>query len=272
MNSIFEKMFSLCRLCATCTELTELTVSELEPKLALCCGWMPSDNEVLLPKKACHTCVDQLQRSWNFVEQIRAAEKQLNKLLSEQIETKSDECLTNIGDIKTEDEPKEDENLFELEESKPNPNEDVYDDEEDVFGESIDYFDDESTHSNEEDQKESIKKNCDRKQTISDPFLAPLAPEDRLESGLIGPTGLKKLEKLFPDMKTMSWSDCQYKCAKCDQIIRGPLNLYSHIRSMHTEELPSIKVSCFYCGIKHRRELTLHRHIATEHFVHLKFR
>lgn len=241
-------MFSLCRLCATCIEPTQLTteVSELESKLAICCGWKPLENEIQLPKKVCHQCVDQLQRSWNFVEQIWGAEKQLTKLLSEQIPMSSQENLSNNVNVKIEKESKDDE---------------------DVFGESINYFDDDSS-----DKNVKVDQNSDKKQTTSDPFLAVLAPEDCLSNGMISANGLTKLEKLYPDMKTMSWNDCEYKCDRCDRIIKGPQNLYAHIRSIHVDELFSINVSCVYCDAQHRREFTLNRHIATEHYMHLKFR
>lgn len=256
-------MFSLCRLCATCIEPTQRTteVSELESKLAICCGWKPLENEVQLPKKVCHQCVDQLQRSWNFVEQIWVAEKQLTKLLSEEIPISSQENLSNNVKVKIEKESKDVDNVLDLEKSTDV----VYD--EDVFGESINYFDDDSSNENVK-----VDKNSDKKQTTSDPFLAVLSPEDCLPNGMISANGLAKLEKLYPDMKTMSWNDCEYKCDRCDRIIKGPHDLYAHIRSIHTDELFSINVSCVYCDAQHRREFTLNRHIATEHYMHLKFR
>lgn len=284
-------MFSLCRLCAACTDPIELIteITELEPKLVHCFGWRQSEKEMEMPKKVCNLCVDRLQRSYDFVECMLMAEKQLNKLLSEQIQTITDEFLPQIIEIKLEDIKKRTTDLPDP--AVPEPLEgcifDVNDDhkndameyDDGIFGEPIDYSDDDDDCGGGDNKcsiqnltKKVSKKSSKKKQSANEPFLDALDVEDRLESGMISTNGVKKLEKLFPDMKTISWEDCQYKCEKCDRYFKGSLNFYSHIRSVHIEEVLSIVVPCFYCNSKHRREFTLNRHLASEHFTHLKFR
>lgn len=300
-SEIPKEMFSLCRLCASCTDPIDLMteISELEPRLVHCFGWRQSEKEIDMPKKACNSCVDRLQRSYDFVECMLMAEKQLNKLLNEQMQTVTDEFLPEIVDIKVEgskrrmiNPPVPDEigtrtsrrYMFDANNTDPekhddpnyNKNETVEycDDNDVIFTEPIGFSDDgESECSNKNSTKKVTAKKYRKKKRLTDEsFLDALDIEDRLDGGLISADGVKKLEKLFPNMKTMSWQDCQYKCEKCDRIFRGSINFYAHIRSIHIEDVVSIIVPCVYCNSKHRREFTLNRHIASEHFIHLKYR
>lgn len=285
-------MFSLCRLCAACTDPIELIteMSELESKLVHCFEWRSSEKESEMPKKACNSCVDRLHRSFEFVECMLTAEKQLNKLLSEQVQTVTDEFLPQTVEIKLEDVKKRVPDVPELDEQESMLQEyavdggykddtvDYGDYDDGIFGEPIDYSDDEADDESKNDSanknatKEKPKRRSRKKQPLSEPFLKALDAGDLLSNGQISANGVQKLEKLFPDMKTVSWRDCQYKCEKCDRTFRGSISFYSHIRSVHIEEVLSIVVPCFYCDSKHRREFHLNRHIATEHFAHLKFR
>lgn len=281
-------MFALCRLCAQCTVPSELTteIVELESKLTLCCGWQPSTNEFQMPKKACNSCVNDLQRSWNLVEQIRGAETQLNKLLSEQMQNDDQQTVkfkaeqdveqTNfVFDTKFD----EDEDYFNDGGGEGGSDKDNDNDHGNVFGESINYFNEEDSKpekklcktSQEPAKKKSNKSN--KTQPKNDPFFATLNSEDFLDNGQISLNGVTKLTKLYPDMKTMTWNECQYNCTKCKQMLKGANNMYSHMRSIHCDDPKmSVKLSCFYCNFKHRREATINRHISTEHFEHLKFR
>lgn len=302
-NSCFKNsnMFSLCRLCAACTDPIELIteISELESKLVHCFGWQRSEKELEMPKRACNSCVDRLHRSYDFVECMLTAEKQLNKLLSEQIQTVTDEFLPQTIEIKLEDiknrvtivpeEPIELESFEGFDNVNANNSNDdykydamEYDDDDDnggIFGEPIDYSDVDDDDADDKNDssiqtltKKVPKKRVRKRKRRSEPFLDALDIEDRLENGQISSNGVRKLEKLFPDMKTMSWADCQYKCEKCERTFTGSINFYAHIRSSHIKDVLSIVVPCFYCNSKHRREFQLNRHIATEHFAHLKFR
>lgn len=287
-------MFSLCRLCAKYTEPAELIAEkvELERKLALCCGWQPSPNEFQMPKKVCNACVSEVDRSWNLVEQIRGAETQLNKLLSEQLQSNSNQ---NDGqqnvDFKREHDVEqinytfdgkfyEDGNYF----NDDGGGDDDDDDHSDtcghveVFGESINYSNDKNSEpkkkkKSNEPVKKKTNKNHLQNRKKNDPFFATLNPEDFLDNGQISTDGVTKLTKLYPAMKTMSWNECQYICTKCDQTLKGANNLYIHMRSIHSEDPKKfIKMACFYCSFKTRREAALNRHISAEHYEHLKFR
>lgn len=141
-----------------------------------------------------------------------------------------------------------------------------------IFGEPIDYSNDDDSSNSDDQQTESTKKVKKRRRLINDPFLSALAPEDCLREGSISTNGIRKLEKLNPEMKSMTWNDIEYKCDKCNRTFKGITPFYTHIRSIHIEEVLSIKVPCVYCDTKYRREFALNRHIATEHFGHLKYR
>lgn len=284
-------MFSLCRLCAQCTVPSELKteIVGLESKLALCCGWQPSKNEFHMPKKACNSCVNELQRSWNFIEKIREAETQLDKLLSEQMQislNQNDDQLT--VEFKAEQDVEQTNYLFD---TKFDADDDYFNDgggsddgddgtndHGDVFGESLNYFKEEVESKPEKklcttSQEPAKKKKSNKNQPGNDPFFATLNPEDFLENGQISSDGVTKLTKLYPDMETMTWNECQYNCIKCNRILKGANSMYSHMRSIHCDDPKmSVKLSCFYCNFKHRREATINRHISTEHFEHLKFR
>lgn len=291
-------MFSLCRLCAQCPAPSELTaeIADLEPKLSVCCGWQPSKNEFQMPNKACNSCVNELQRSWSLAERVREAEIQLEKLLSEQVQSNSNQNDNQqMLEFKAEQYVEQTNHTFETKfdvsmdddyfndggggcDDDYNDNDSSIDDHGEVFGESINYVikDEESEleKTNAKPQKEPAKKRpINKDQFKSDPFFATLNPEDFLEDGQLSSDAVTKLTKLNPDMTTMSWSECQYDCTKCKQTLKGATTMYSHMRSMHIDDPKmSVKLSCFYCNFKHRREATINKHIATEHYEHLKFR
>ncbi|XP_055311614.1 zinc finger protein 84-like isoform X1 [Sitodiplosis mosellana] len=262
-------MFRLCRLCAKYTEPTELItlISELEFKLTLCCGWKQSENELQFPKNACNSCVGQLQQSWSFAERVCEAERQLNKIASELNSTNADEPQLHIEEV-TSMEIKLEPDICSTELEVLEPNFDVT-----AFDCPVIESDAESSHSNKSTrkQKKSSKRVTENLQPKSDPFLAALAEKDCLADGTISVNGVAKLEKLFPEMKTMTWNSCQYKCEKCNRSFKSPQNFFAHNRSLHLEAVPTMTFSCFYCDSKHRREYNLTRHIAGEHFPHLKF-
>lgn len=286
-------MYSLCRLCATCTEPTELIteIVELESKLSLCCGWQPAQNENQMPKKACNSCVRELQRSWNLVEQIRLAETQLNKLLVEQIQFSSNPNLDQLNiEIKAEHDAEQAVNYlmdtkFDADQDYFNEdgggqcdsNSELGDNSGDVFGESIDFFNDDDSKSDKIKKPPELTKKTHKKSNPksfkSASFFATLEPDDYLENGQITTNAITKLAKLYPDMNQISWNEIQYNCVNCHQIVKGANTLYAHMRSMHCDDPKmSIKISCFYCDFKHRRERTLNQHIYTEHYEHLKYR
>lgn len=272
-------MFSLCRLCAKDTLDIDLTtqIFDLQPKLSLCCGWKPSENESQMPQKACSLCVDRLERSWEFAETVWAAEQSLYKLTCELDQTNLDvfvpvgiEILPNtmksvpdaiksepgFGAVDTDD---YDFPIDEIAFDQPNND-----------GPSGDEFEGKVLVPNKSAKKSNEK--IYKEYSDTDAILNALDDEDRVKDGTINAKGVAKLQKLFPEMSTISWSDCQFKCDKCIRTFNGPHNFFAHNRSFHMNEILSMELSCFYCNSKHRREYTLNRHIAMEHFSHLKFR
>lgn len=249
-----------------------------------------------MPNKACNFCVNELQRSWNLVEQIRGAEKQLDKLLSEQVQANSiQNDAQQMLEFKAEQYVEQthhtadtkfdvsmDDDYFNdggggFNDDDYNDDDSNIDDHGEVFGESINYIKDKKSEpekKNTKPQKEPAKKKQPNKNTFkNDPFFVTLNPEDFIDDGQLSLDAVKKLTKLNPDMTTMSWSECQYNCTKCKRVLKGATALYTHMRCMHIDDPKmSVKLSCFYCGFKHAREATINRHIATEHYEHLKFR
>lgn len=302
-------MLSLCRLCANCMDgiETSIDISELEPKLRVCCGWNQSENEWRMPRKACKMCADELQRCWSFSEKVRTAEQKLNKLTSEMVlnecELTSEIEEVSMGLVKEEmyvdsiglenfehdfdsggfDDPvygSDSESLY-LNKTKikkckkPTKKKKKATKKTKLSVNSV-----QAVQSNEntigvkgertKKHKESTSKTAEKMSSDVDPFLAALSDDDRLNDGKINENGVKKLEKLFPAMKTMTWIECQYKCKKCNQTFKSSANYFAHNRSYHLEETKSMDYFCFYCNSKHRREYTLNRHIAETHFSHLK--
>lgn len=265
-------MFSLCRLCARCIEVTDLSVgiSELKTKLEMCCGWKPLENEFEMPQKACTLCVDRLQTSWTFAESVWMAEKQLAKIANGTDHFQKVENTLIVEEIAIE------------EALKIEPDIAVSLDAED-FGQFFEVaaFDgpiieseteDSSSNKRARKRKKPTEKPIIKEKANSEPFLTALIDDDRLVGGMISADGVTKLEKLFPEMESMSWNDCQYNCKTCNCIIKSPQNFFAHNRSIHLQKVQSMEFFCFYCNFKHNREFNLNKHIADKHFPHLKYR
>lgn len=217
-NDLVGKMFSICRLCANCKDEIELTtqITELESKLALCCGWYPhSENEIRMPHKACDNCVDELDKCWYFAQSVRDAELKLNKLLMERNEPTTISA-TEYSELIADDKIKVDPGIcaVELEEFDNS----CYDDDDDDYGAECAIFDDPIIESEAECSNSS---KVEKSQPDVDPFLDHLSKEDRIADGTVSASGVSKLEKLFPAMVAMSWTNCLYKCEKCNQRIQG---------------------------------------------------
>ncbi|XP_031617242.1 zinc finger protein 431-like isoform X2 [Contarinia nasturtii] len=252
-------MFSFCRLCAKQTEATALAteLSEIESKLKLCCGWKPSENEIEMPNKACDLCVEKLQQCWNFAESIWEAEKQLIEMANEIKAQKSVDPLLHVEGDST----------------VPGCVSAEFDKEEEH------HFDDELFTETESDSESSIEnyetppKNMAKKlKPTCFAFLAAIADDDQLSDGTIRPSALVKLEEQFPEMKTMTWNDCQYICKICDKVMKSPQNFWAHHRSIHPMETKTMDCFCFYCDYTHKLEHRISHHMAVQHFPHLKYR
>lgn len=195
-------MFSLCRLCGNYKDPLELNaeVIELEQKLSLCCGWYPSENLVQLPVKVCDTCVNELNKCWCFAQLVQNAESKLIKLLTE---------------------PKQNEPVFN---GTPEYNEFIA--ENSVKNEPIDT----DPQLNETKQLgciifSSIESHDEKSQPVDiESFMQHLNDEDRIVDGTVSASGVAKLHQLYPELKTFTWTDCLYKCEKCNRRFLGKLN------------------------------------------------
>lgn len=213
-------MFSICRLCANCKDQIELSthITELESKLSLCCGWYPTENEIRMPTKACDNCVDELNRSWLFAQSVKDAELKLIKLLMEQNESSTIEETVYNGLIADET-IKNDPGIcaVELKEFDNNSSFDDIDDDGEVGETSF------------EDPIIDSASECSDSNKVGkhlpdvDPLLDHLNDEDRIVDGTVSASGVLKLEKLYPIMKTISWTNCFYKCEICNQTLQGML-------------------------------------------------
>lgn len=215
-----------------------------------------------------------------FCPKWRVAEHKLNKFLLEKNDPLTINAIASNGVI--EDDP-----------SVRSVDSKVLDeslDDTDLGGDTVDALDD---HISDSDAKYLDYSKID--QNLTNPFLKHLNDEDRIVDGTIRAIGVLKLQKLYPAMKTLSWTDCLYNCEKCNQtfqgktkaseiklmltkfnsfphsIQQGPHNFYAHNTSKHFDEVQSMEFACYYCRSKHKREYTLSPHMAQEHFTHLKF-
>lgn len=209
-------MFSICRLCANCKDEIELTtqITELQPKLNLCCGWYPTENEIQLPTKACDSCVDELEKCWYFAQSVKDAEVKLNKLLMEQNES-INVNTAEFHELIADDRIKDDPGIVAVELKALDNSCDYVDD---------GVYDDVATYDDpifDSDAKCSTSQKIKTNLPDVGPFLDHLNDEDRIGDGTVSGSGVSKLEKLYPEMKTMSWTNCLYKCEKCNQTLQG---------------------------------------------------
>lgn len=254
-------------MCAKCKDTTELTteMSGIKSKMEIFSQWRQSENEGQMPQMACISCVNQLNQSWDFVQTVLAAEEQLNKLISE---SQPSECLESM--------PRVEEIIFDTMKLEPIICEEMCaDDYENAITTNVPDCNSNDVHSKQSiADSEPIGEIVEKKivnRAMSDPFLIAINDDDCLADGTINAIGIEKLEKLIPGMKTMSWSDCQYKCKQCNDTFSGVHNFFAHNHSIHFDSVGAMEFFCYYCSYKHRREYMLHRHISTKHFKHLKF-
>lgn len=269
-----------CRLCAGLKTEDEMAseICDLRLMLNKCCQWQKSENECHLPQHVCYICMEQLDNCWEFLLQIECAEKKLNEMLTDQkVEVKEDiafvEFKPHIEDIKEDiQEIKDDENssnyvqaecLSAIEQNENN------NDDNDDENDNNDNNNDNNNSSNDSEQ-EVIK--GARSRPLRKPFKSILEENDYLASGLISIEGVEKLMTELPDMKTLNWNNCKYKCIKCDDRNINGINQYiSHCKSIHFEQYKKMKFFCYYCNEKLRNFRLLNSHIAEQHYIHLKY-
>lgn len=212
-------MISICRLCANCKEEHEISaqITELESKLALFSGWYPTADELKLPTKVCDNCVFDLDKCITFVEKVKDAELKLIKLSMEQNEASAIEHTT-YDTVMADEEIKVDPDICSVE---------INEFDSSFFGGMDD--DDGDAEANFEDPIIDSGPECSNSTKVeknvpeADPILDHLNDEERIVDGTVSASGVLKLEKLYPIMKTITWTNCFYKCEKCNQTIQGIL-------------------------------------------------
>lgn len=98
-------MTDICRLCASLKTLDQLVTIEdpalaLKKKLTRCCQLEFDDNEDFLPQNVCLVCVQNLENSWNFAENVSQAQQTLRKAFSVDFAKKLIKC--EVEDIEQE--------------------------------------------------------------------------------------------------------------------------------------------------------------------------
>lgn len=260
-------MFSLCRLCGDSKDAIELntSISELASKLVLCCDWNQSENGSQMPNKVCNLCVEELQRSWLFAEKVKATEEKLGKLVNAINKTVDESVTYDEITISETIKQEPDDYLIDIDEDEYSPVDAAF---------SLTVNTNERPHSRKDSTPNftlNPQINSDNESNLTlTRFFDQLDVEDCLPKGNISEMGLIKLNKVFPEK--FSWNNCQYKCDKCHIKFKGPHSFVEHYRQKHTGTADWIDLICFYCDSKHKYEDDLNRHIATEHFSHLKYR
>lgn len=272
------EMSFYCRLCADLKTEHEIAseVCDLRQMLTKCCQWQKSENESQLPQQVCYICMEQLDNCWEFLLQVESAEKKLNELLADQkSEVKEDIAFIELGplieDIKEDIQEIEDDESLSNDvqpESSIAAEQNENDDDNDIDYNDSNSHNENNNSSNDSEQEEKGTRSRPRRK----PFKNILTEDDYLASGLISIKGIEKLMAELPDMKTLNWNNCKYKCIKCDdRNIEGTNNYISHCKSVHFEQSKKMKFFCFYCNEKLRNFRLLNSHIAEQHYIHLKY-
>lgn len=301
-------MFSFCRFCAQKKKRVEL-VTNLQNVPEMYTRICPKyDSKYLhqLPQQICSPCSDQLSNCWKFIEQIESAEKKL----TEMIINRSEKALpleevivcensilvfeSKVEHLKPSDMKKSTQEAKMLDESNTQHS--------NQGAESMDASDGEQSNikaeladesdTNESDTEESNQRDQDNQGEQIDQeikrqeynlnrkrrrmkyvkFFSKVPRSEILADGTISNKTVTKLEQTYPEMKTISWETCKYKCDKCSQVVEGMNPFFIHFQSKHFEELDSYRFRCYNCNDVHESLFKLNRHIAIQHYIHLRYR
>lgn len=278
------KMFSFCRFCAQPKKHGELVtdlenISEMYKRI---CPKYDSELSNKLPQRICSPCSDRLLNCWNFIEQIESAEEKLTKMIMNRSENALPVeevivCENSILIFESTVEKVEPKNESDAEQSESQ--------EAQLMDESDTDESDTKERSNQRNQNsvhgEPIDPDIKRQEYILNrkrrrmkyvEFFSEVPRGEILADGTISDKTVSKLETRFPDMKTISWDTCEYKCAKCLQIVEGTNQFFIHFQSKHFEELDSYRFPCYHCNDVYESLFKLNRHIGNKHYIHLRYR
>lgn len=260
-------MFRFCRLCAEKKTLKQLTtdVYQVKEMLFKILRWKKLDNETQLPQRVCDLCVESLNKCCNFIEGVKLADVKLNGMTKKQHFTRSS-VSANIEAIYFEDEKVENEQDIKN---------DANDEQEDINEADNCINDEEFTDETPQPKSSDCRKEPNkrkRNQLHGNKFLESCPQEYRLSDGTISVEGVTKLEQNWPEMKTITWDQCKYKCDKCPKIIEGPIQFYEHFNAFHMDELKDYRFICYHCGDIQQDLINLNIHIGMKHILHLRYR
>lgn len=275
-----------CRLCAKEKYSDEIFGQldneslDIERKLIACCRWSSFDeiDSEKLPKDVCINCVENLQRCWEFSEQIRCAQHELiSKLLNKvQIEMETDDNQSGFSheSIKSND--------LDFDESPASPASDTEStaSSHDNHLDTIEY--DETDHQdNVNDLEESfiierheieapeniVAEEQDDKSKPSIPFNGrnfseAISKEDRNNDGTVKPEAIQRLG-------LENWTIVQYRCYLCQTRLSDRYEWRNHMKIEHPGH--RIKHLCNICNVKeYTVRKPLLRHIMNQHRHYFK--
>lgn len=297
-------MCSFCRFCAQEKKDGELLthlqdVSEMFRRIH---SRFDSESSHQLPQRICGPCSEQLLNCWNFIEQIESAEKKLTEMIMNRSENAHpvEEIIVCENSILIFEpkieilEPSDGEKVIQKAETL-----DATDTEEgDQGAELIIESDTDQSNQKVEPMDESDTEQCYQKKNqknegeqIDDEikrqeynlnrkrrrmkyvkFFSEVPRHDILADGSISDKTVSKLKQIYSEMKTISWETCKYKCDKCSEITQGSNQFFIHFQSKHFDELDSYRFPCYNCNDVYESLFKLNRHIATQHYIHLRYR
>lgn len=268
-----------CRLCAEQTPETQLiktnddvaVTSKIETKMLWINVDMSENNN--LPKTICFSCFDLLERTWNFLHEVRTAQEKLSLIYGKEIKI-STGGQSGAADVVLKAGQPVDKSWLDFQEGKSSVKVEVTDEIVDpntllnyeVKQENNDIFNDglsESVNTDSDQpllkiiswkRKKSRRKKrkivCDEEIDVSD--LLSNAEADAIPS-----------ESIF----NMSWSDYTWRCGGCDAQCKTVMSLRLHSLEIHSR-CSTFKCSDCHKAIKSFRTFISH---VRQHYNHLRY-
>lgn len=94
-------MTDICRLCASLKTLDHLVTMtdpqlDIKRKLLRCCQLELREDDDFLPQNVCTVCIQSLENSWTFAENVSEAQKTLRKAFSDDFAQKLIKCEADV--------------------------------------------------------------------------------------------------------------------------------------------------------------------------------
>lgn len=280
-----------CRLCAQCKSPHELIGQihneklAIESKLIVCCQWnvinvVDENHSDQMPQDVCVSCLQSLQNSWDFAEQVKHAQIELKSKLTDPHEFNFKpepafefECCDEVDDDTLSNGDAEP-NFVDLKVEEYSPMGSVAD-----HNDDFDDFDDDknekaqakvgvsSIDTEEPPEPNALNEPEEKKlQTLkldAENFLEAIGKEDRNADGTIKLEAVQRLE-------LDNWTILQYVCYLCKTLVPDHYEWRKHIKVEHPA-LP-YRHLCNVCNAIHYSDRKpLYRHVINKHRGYLKF-